>query len=449
MEKKAFKGLLALSIASLVTLAACGGGNSNDENEATGATDSEHNVNEEPKEEVTLDFMHLWPWGSLDIYNKVVNQIIDEFEEINPHITVELELLENEQYKNKLQVISSSNQLPDVGMTWPAGFMEPYVNGEMFTPLDDILDDGLRDDFVTGTLEAYEMNGNSYALPLELNIAPVFYNQAMFEEYGLEVPETYDDFLHVIDTFVENDIAPIALGNRDRWTGSLWYMYLADRIGGADALNSAIDRSGSFEDERLIEAAEKIQDMVDREAFIRGLNGLSDQEAKSEFMNSNAAMYLIGSWDLPNYTTNEEVSQEFRDNVGFFKFPVVEGGEGDINSWVGGPGVGLFVAENSDVKDEAKEFVKYFVQEWDKISVEEAGVIPGTQVDTSQVDLPDLFIEVLDELNNASDITLFADVQMSPAVAETHLNMIQTLFGGEVSPEDFAKEHEEALSAED
>ncbi len=441
---------MALSTAGLIALSACGA----DDSEDAASADENNNggdTNEAAEqEEVTLDFMHLWPQGSSPDHYRIVTEIIEEFEEMHPHVTVEMEVLENEQYKNKLQVVSSSNQLPDVGMTWPAGFLEPYVNGDLFAPLDDVLEeDNMRDDFVAGTIEAYSVDDEAYALPLELNIAPVFYNQAIFDEYGVEVPETYDDLIEVIDTLSEGGMTPIALGNRDRWTGSLWYMYLADRIGGSEALNSAIDRSGSFTDERLVEAADRIQEMVDHDAFISGFNGLSDQEAKAEFMNGNAAMYLIGSWDLPNYTTNEEVPQEFRDSIDFFKFPEVDGGDGDINSWVGGPGVGLFVAENSDVKDEAKAFVKHFTEEWGKQSVEDAGVIPGTQVNTDEVDLPDLFIDVLDELNNASDITLFADVQMSSGVAETHLNMIQSLFGEDVTPEEFAETHEEALQEDE
>ena len=64
------------------------------------------------------------------------------------------------------------------------------------------------------------------------------------------------------------------------WTGSLWYMYLADRIGGADVLNKAIDRSGTFEDPALIEAAEKVQNLVNMDAFVKGSNGLTNDEAK-------------------------------------------------------------------------------------------------------------------------------------------------------------------------
>src|SRR5690625_7956694 len=97
------------------------------------------------------------------------------------------------------------------------------------------------------------------------------------------------------------------------------------------------------------------------------------------FMNEQAAMYLIATWDLSNYTTNEEVPQEFRDSVGYFSFPTVDG-EGDLDSYVGGPGVGLFVAEDSDVQDEAKEFAKLLVEEWGARAVADVGVIVATKV---------------------------------------------------------------------
>ncbi|SDZ56162.1 raffinose/stachyose/melibiose transport system substrate-binding protein [Evansella caseinilytica] len=450
MLKKAHS-LLLLSVALLLfVLSACGDADSDSNEDSNGGSnEGETSGVDGDKEAVTIDFMHLWPAGVSAGQNKIVNEIIEQFEAENPHVTVVQEVLENEQYKTKLQVVSSSNQLPDVGMTWAAGFLEPYVKGNLFAPLDGLLENGFGDTFVSGTLEAYAMDDQTYALPLELNIAPIYYNKAIFADHGLDVPETYDEFLNVVETLVDNGVAPIALGNRDRWTGSLWYMYLADRIGGSEALNTAIDRSGTFENPKLIEAASETQNLVNMDAFVRGFNGLSNEEAKAEFLNGSAAMYLMGSWELPNFTTNEEIPQEFRENVGFFKFPTIEGGDGNIDSWVGGPGVGLFVAENSDVKEEAMEFVKFFVEKWGEQSVTGAGVIPGTAVDTSTLDLPQLYIDVLNELANASNITLFADVQMSAGVAETHLNMIQSLFGNEVTPEEFAQTHEEALSLEE
>lgn len=366
-----------------------------------GCSSSDEDKSSSGKEK-SVEFMHLWPEGSSAQHNKIVKEIIADFEKENPDVKIDLEVLSNEQYKDKLKVLSTSNELPDVGMTWAAGFLEPYVEGEKFAPLDDLLEGDLKDSFVSGTAEAYALDGSTYGLPLELNIATVFYNKAIFDEHGLEVPKTYEELENVVQTLTDNGVAPIALGNKDRWTGSLWYMYLADRIGGSDVLTNAINRSGSFEDPALISAAEKVQNLVDMNAFVKGFNGLSDEEAKSMFMNEQAAMYLIATWDLPNFTTNEDVPQEFRDSIDYFNFPTVDG-QGDMNSFVGGPGVGLFVAEDSDVKDEAKKFASFFVQEWGGKSVTEAGVIPATKVDAESLDLPQMYVDVLDDLNQARD----------------------------------------------
>ncbi|OPJ55850.1 extracellular solute-binding protein [Alkalithermobacter paradoxus] len=437
MNKKFHSVVLILALALMLMATGC-----------SSVENSGSQENQKGDDRVTIKFMHLWPAGSSRQHNMLVSEIIEEYQNLNPHVRVVQEVLENEQYKNKLQISSASNDLPDIGMTWAGGFIEPYVKGNRFTSLNDILDGDLKAAFIPGTTEAYEVDGQTYALPLELNIVPLYYNKSIFAKYNLEVPRDYEEFKSVVKTLTDNNVAPIALGNRDRWTGSLWYMYLADRIGGPDVLTNAINRTGSFEDESLVKAAEEIQNLVNMNAFVRGFNGLSNDEGKAEFLNGNAAMYLMGSWELPNFTTDEEVSKEFRDSVGYFKFPVVEGGKGNVDSWVGGPGVGLFVAENSPVRDEAKKFVKFFVERWGQQAVTRVGVIPATTVDTSELDLPELYIDVLNDLREASNITLFADVQMKAATAETHLNMIQSLFGNQASPRDFAREHEEALAGE-
>lgn len=394
-----------------------------------------------------ITFMHLWPEGSSKQHFDIVSEIIADFEKENTGVKIDVEILSNEQYKDKLKVLSTSEELPDVGMTWAAGFLEPYVSGDMFAPLDDLIKDELSDSFVPGTAESYAIDGVTYGLPLELNIATIYYNKAMFDEHNLEAPKTLDELQNVVKVFNENGIQPIALGNKDQWTGSLWYMYLADRIGGAEVLNKAIDRTGSFEDQALVSAAEEVQNLVDMDAFIKGFNGLSNDEAKGMFMEEQAAMYLMGTWELPNFTTNEDVPQEFRDSIEFLNFPTVNG-QGDMNSFVGGPGVGLFVHENSKVKEEAKKFAAFFVKEWGEKSVTDAGVISASKVDLDALDLPQMYLDILAELNDASNITLFADVQMSPDVAQVHLNAIQALFGKDVTPEEFAKEHEDALSKE-
>lgn len=440
LNKKAFSVLAIFTMLISVVLTGCAG----KEEDKT----AEKGADAGGGDKVTINMLHLWPAGSSAAQNKIVEEIVKEYEQENSNVNIEVSTLSNDQYKEKIKVLASSNQLPDIGVTWAAGYLQPYVDGNKFATLDDILDGGLKDSFIAGTTEAFAIDGKTYGLPLELNIAPIYYNKNIFKEHNLEVPKTYEEFKNVVKTLADAGVTPITVGNKEPWTGSMWYMYLADRFGGPETLTNAINRTGTFEDPALVSAAKEIQNLVDMGAFVKGYNGLSNEEAKGPFMNNQAAMYLMGTWELPNYTTNPDVPQEFKDSIGFFKFPTVEGGKGDINSFVGGPGVGLFVSESSEVKDEAKEFVKFFVQKWGEKSVSEAGVIPATKVDTEGLELPQMFIDVLNELNNASNITLYADVQMTPATAQEHLNLIQSLYGKEITPEEFAKKHEEALKNE-
>ena len=436
-KKKAFSAVMSMALAGSLVLAGCSGSDS-----------SSSEGSESSGDKTVVKMMHLWPEGSANAQYTIVDDIIKSYEDANPDVDIQTEILANEQYKEKVKVLASSNELPDVGITWAAGYMQPYVDGNMFAELDDVLEGGLEDQFVSGTLEAFSKEDKTYGLPLELNIAPIYYNKEIFEKNNLEVPTTYDEFLNVVKTLEANGVIPITVGNKDRWTGSMWYMYLADRIGGPETLNNAINRTGSFEDPALVKAAEEIKTLVDMNAFTKGYNGLSNDEAKGYFMTEQAAMYMMGTWELPNYTTSPDVEQEFKDKIGYFKFPTYEGGKGNIDSFVGGPGVGLFVSEASEVKDEAKDFVSYLVEEWGKRAVTEAGVIPATKVDTSGSDLSQMYIDILNDLGNASNITLYADVQMSAGVADVHLNQIQALFGGQSTPEEFAKTQEEALAAE-
>ncbi|GAE25310.1 xylose ABC transporter [Halalkalibacter wakoensis JCM 9140] len=411
-----------------------------------GQTGTESNgTNGSSSDTKTIEFMHLWPTGTSAAQNQILNEIIEDFESENPGIKVEQEILSNEQYKDKLKVLAASEELPDVGMSWPGGWLQPYVNSNMFAPLDDVLDSDFRDKFVDGTIEGFEVDGKTYGLPTDLNIAMIFYNKKIFEENGLEVPTTYDEFLNVITTLNNNDITPIALGNRDAWTGSMWYMYLADRIAGAETIVNAVNGTNTFEDPNLVEAAEEIQNLVDLGAFLQGFNGLTSSEAESLFTNGQAAMFLSATWMLPTFTNSDDLSQEFKDSVDYFKFPAVEGGKGDINGFVGGNG-GLFVAENSDVKEEAKQFVKYFTEKFGERSLDEAGIIPSYKLNADDYDLPDMYLKVLNDLNDASSITLFADNLMNPGPAQVHLDMIQSLFGKESTAEEFVKAHEEALA---
>ena len=56
---------------------------------------------------------------------------------------------------------------------------------------------------------AYAEDGNMYAFPYAGDEYVLwYYNKALFAEYGLEVPTTYDELVNCINVFKENDIVP-------------------------------------------------------------------------------------------------------------------------------------------------------------------------------------------------------------------------------------------------
>ncbi len=435
-KKKAFAVIASSLMVASLALVGCSSSSSSGDSNSEG--------------DKVIKFMHLWPEGSSNAQFSIVKDIIEEYEQEHD-VKIETEILNPDQYREKLKVLASSNELPDIGMTWSDGFIKPYVEGDMLAPLDDVVDENaeLKDAFIPGVKESYAVDGKTYGLPLELNISYVFYNKEIFEKYNLEVPKTYEEYKNVVKTLADNDVIPATVGAKDGWPASFWFMYLADRIGGSTILTDVIDGTAKFDDPSILKAAEEIQNLVDMGGFVKGASALSNDDAKGYFMNEQAAMFLTATWELPNYTTSPDVTQEFKDKVGYFKFPTYEGGKGtSIDSYVGGPGVGLFVAEDSEVKEEAKDFVGYLVKRWGEKSVTDAGVIPATKVDTDSLELDPMYIEILDDLGSASNVTTYFDTQSSPAVSELHHDLVTALFGKQITPEEFVNQHAEEIASE-
>ncbi|MCM3728362.1 extracellular solute-binding protein [Neobacillus cucumis] len=430
---------MSLVMLAALALAGCSSSSSSSEESASNG------------DKKVIKFMHLWPEGSSNAQFSIVKNIIADYEKQHKDVKIETEILSPDQYRDKLKVLASSNELPDIGMTWSDGFIQPYVQGDMLEPLDDVVnnDPDLKDAFIPGVKESYAVNGKTYGLPLELNISYVFYNKEIFKKYNLEVPKTFEEYKNVVKTLAKNGVTPATVGAKDGWPASFWFMYLADRIGGPTILTDVIHGKAKMTDPAIVKAGQEVQNLVDMGGFEKGASALSNEDAKGYFMNEKAAMFLTATWELPNYTTSPDVKQDFKEKIGYFKFPTYEGGKGtDINSYVGGPGVGLFVAKDSKVKKEAKDFVGFLVKEWGKKSVTDAGVIPATKVDTSNLKLSPMYIDILKDLSEASNVTTYFDTQSSPAVSELHHDLMTALFGKQITPKDFAKQQADALAKE-
>lgn len=170
--------LLILLALILITLVACSSDNGTTEN----GNDEEKNVE---KEEVNLTFT---TWGS-DGHIAMYEELLKEFNEDYPHIKVTVESIPHGDYQQKLSVLAAGNELPDVG--WVAERMVPqFVNNNILQDITSITEDADFDfeDYIPSTLELWEHDGKLLGLPFSTPPMIMYYNQAMFDEAGLETP---------------------------------------------------------------------------------------------------------------------------------------------------------------------------------------------------------------------------------------------------------------------
>ena len=97
--------------------------------------------------------------------------------------------------------------------------------------------------YPASVLAGASFDGKIYAVPIN-NVQPVFfyYNKQLFDQYGVSVPQTWDDLLAAVKTFKDAGVAPIALGGASKWPDLMWEEYLVDRVGGPRGLQRGGER---------------------------------------------------------------------------------------------------------------------------------------------------------------------------------------------------------------
>lgn len=381
---------------------------------------------------------------------KILGDGAARFEKANPGYKVEQSHIQNDAYKTKLKIAFGANQPPCVFSSWGGGPLKEYVKAGQVVDLTSYLakDPTYRDRFASAGFSSVTFDGKIYGVPAENTaMAVVFYNKEIFAQNSLTPPKTWDELMNVVKVLKAKKIAPFALANKNRWTGSMYFVYLADRIGGSEVFQKAVSRTpgGSFADPAFVEAGKRIQELVKAGAFAEGYNGLDyDVGASRRLLYSGkAAMELMGTWEA---STILNENPGFYQKLDFFKFPTVPDGKGDPNAVIGTVGDNFF-SISSACKDPEAAF-KLIQSLTDDASaqarLDDKRIIPVKGLKTN-----DAFLNrVMKLVAEASNVQLWYDQELSPNLAQIHLNTTQALFGLSITPDAAAQQMEEAAKAE-
>lgn len=441
MKRNLVKSLALVLIFTMIIGIACTGCQKSNStaNESKSAAKTDVAQSDEKKEIV------FWHSDTNEKIQGIIQDSADRFMKENPDVDVKIQAFQNDPYKTKLKVAMGSSNMPDIFQTWAGGPLYEYVQAGKVADITEMMNkENYKDRFLDAAMSMVDIDGKYWGVPEDnVSVAVVFYNKEIFKKYNIEVPKTYTELLKAAETLKSNEIIPFALANKTQWTGSLIYMYLADRMGGPDTFKKAANRAGgSFEDPAYIKTGEMLQDLVKKGYFNEGFNGLDYDTGQSRALlySGKAAMEVMGTWYLA--TIKRENPEFFEKNMGYFLFPEVEGGKGDANNVIGSIGNMFYhVSESCKNKEEAFRFMQFLI---DDIAVEkraEIGLIPpvkGFKTD-------DPYLQgVLDIVGKAKSVQQWYDQYLPPELAEVHKETSQAIFGLTMTPEEAAKEMEKA-----
>src|SRR5512135_50478 len=177
-------------------------------------------------------------------------KLADDYMATHPNVTIKITVLENEAFKTKLTTVMQSGNPPDIFQSWGGGTMVEQAKAGLLKDITADLDANSaawRNTFAPGALAVSSDGGKQYGVPFDMGMVGWWYNKDLFAKAGIDkTPATWTEFLADVKKLKAAGITPIALGEKDSWTGMHIWSYLATRIGGQPAFDAAFTRKGSF-----------------------------------------------------------------------------------------------------------------------------------------------------------------------------------------------------------
>ena len=384
-------------------------------------------------------------WHIQTMAPELIQNAVDRFMAKNTDVEVEVVPVQDDALKTKLKVAMGAGNTPDIFPHWTGGPMVEYIKSGQIMDLTEMMNkDNYKDYFLDAGISQATYNDRIWAVPVEgVAIGVIFYNKQIFKDLNIAIPKTYDELIKIIKLIRSKGIAPFALANKTKWTGSIHYMYLVDRLGGPEVFSNAANREGgSFEDEVFIKAGVMLQDLVKIGAFNEGFNGLDYDTGQSRTLiySGDAAMELMGNWDLTSYSS--ENPEFFKNNLDFFLYPAIEGGKGNPKDVVGTIGDNFYsISSTCKYPEEAFRLIQFLIDEESVKERAAAHRIPPIKGFTPEAPTEQ---KIMSMLEDASSVQLWYDQYLPPELGEVHLDTCQALLGLVMTPEEAAKTLEDA-----
>jgi raffinose/stachyose/melibiose transport system substrate-binding protein len=418
--------------ASLAVLAACGTGSASTDGDTDGGDAS------------TITW---WHNSNTDPGKAYYDEVAQQFEDDNPGVTVEVSAMQHEDMLTKLDAAFQGGDVPDVYMERGGGELADHVEAGLTKDLTELAADEIET--LGGSVAGWQVDGATYALPFSVGVVGFWYNTALFEQAGItETPTTVEELLSTADTLKQAGIEPISVGAGDKWPAAHYWYYLALRQCPQEVLEDAV-QTLDFSDECFLRAGQDLETIVDAQPFNQGFLATAAQtgptSASGLLATGKVAMEMQGHWEPGVMQGLTEDGTGLGDDLAWFPFPAVDGGEGDQTAALGG---GDAWAVSQDAPDAAVDFVKYLLSDEVQQGFAERDMgLPTNPAASGSVKDPALagLLEVRDD---APYVQLYFDTAFGQSVGGAMNDEIALLFAGSTTPEAIVEKTQQAADAE-
>lgn len=373
-------------------------------------------------------------------YDYAVEQLKTAF----PNVTLELEVQAQDDGQ-KLMTYAATGNLPDIYQVALAQIENFKESGNIMVLNDIAKSTGFTDKvFESAQNILYNADGNIYAFPYAGNEYVVwYYNKAIFEKYGVEVPTTFDELLAAAETFKSNGITPMAIFGAEGWITAAFYDCLATRwdAGGIAKLDNG---QGTPSEDAYKNAADMMNKLVKAGLFQDSATSTNYDQASQMFLNGEAAMFLNGQWYMTDATTG------LGDNVDWMFYPSYDEASYEAGKAVwsgGGAAAGYAVNPNSKNAELAAKVAAFISEKYCEAKVMYRGTaLVALNVDVQpQTEFPPMMKKLEETIPSITSITKF-DWHLTNATFKTALeDQTKYLLVPDYTPDEFITELSNAM----
>jgi raffinose/stachyose/melibiose transport system substrate-binding protein len=378
----------------------------------------------------------------------VYDDLADAYMAANPDVLITMTKVGSDLFNPVLVPSLSGGEGPDVFMfgTGP-GQPAAIINGGLVADLTPYYRQYGWDALIPASIEnTTSSDGRLWAVGNEVENTAMFYNRTIFEELGLDVPETWADFESTVETLIEAGYdTPIGLGAADRWPISHWQSMLFGRFASPAGVDAVMFGDGAWTDQPFVEASALLQEMTEEGYF--GPNPVANGYAENmdAFWAGDIPMTFTGPWIVPGAV--ESLGDGIA-NFSTFQLPPITDDQAvhpteDIGS-------GFYVSANSEHLDTSADILNFFFFDNDsRLTLLNNGTIPiGSLTDLlPDSTLPEITADLraqIDSYRPNGTIHAFLDTVTPASMTNVTYDGLQAIMLGVMTPEQFV----EAIQAE-